>query len=192
MGVWLEVRTVAVTWRRRRPVPSSTASNTDTEPMAEAAKARSEFQRDLFRVRDGRIAAADNVGSVLAATAATIATVATAVLKDAERSTWWITAVLGLAVLAALTGLLARRETPLKVGEVRRLMKRSEEAVQLLHKPIRSRSATAMYDNCFNAWLAVTKSAEKREHQKRRIYALATILLLTEVLVATLGIANWP
>jgi hypothetical protein len=156
--------------------------------MAEAAKARSEFQRDLFRVRDGRIAAADNVGSVLAATAATIATVATAVLKDAERSAWWIVAVLGLAVLSVLTALLARRETPLKIGKVRCLMKRSEEAVQLLHQPILSNSAAVMYDNCFQAWLAVTKSAEEREHQKRRIYSLATILLLIEVLVATLGL----
>lgn len=160
--------------------------------MAEAAKARCEFQRDLFKVRDGRIAAADNVGSVLAATAATIATVATAVLKDAERSAWWIVAVLGLAVLAVLMALLARRETPLKVGEVKRLLKKSEEAVKSLQQPIRSNSATAMYDNCFEAWLAVTKSAEERENQKRRVYSFATILLLIEVLVATLGIANLP
>jgi hypothetical protein len=184
-------RTVAWTWQRGT-ASSPTASNSDKEPKQEAAKARCEFQRDLFKVRDGRITAADNVGSVLSATAATIATIATAVLKDAERSAWWIVAVLALAVLAVLMALLARRETPLRVGEVKRLMKRSEEAVRSLHQPIGSSSATAMYNNCFDAWLAVTQSAEQREKQKRRAYSAATMLLLIEVLVATLGIAEWP
>lgn len=167
------------------------ANNADQTSMTEAAKARCEFQRDIFKVRDGRIAAADNVGSVLAATAATIATIAAAVLKDAQKSNWWIVAVLGLAVLAVLMALLARRETPLKVGKVKRLMNNSQKAVEVIQCPVFLDSAAEMYDKCFEAWLAVTKSAEQREYQKRRAYSLSTILVLIEVLVAALGIA-WP
>jgi hypothetical protein len=46
-----------------------------------------------------------------------------------------------------------------------------------------------MYEQCFNAWYAMTESAEHREHQKPKIYGAAVLLLTAELVVAAIAIS---
>ena len=156
---------------------------------AEAAKARCEFQRDVFKSREGRISAADALTTVVTAAAAAVATVVTTVLREADGATPWILLVLALAAAAVFMSLLGRRETPVKLGKVRNALEASRAAVVAVHESKPS-TPIAMYEQCFDAWLAMTTSAEAREKLKRAFYAASSIFLLAEVLLAALAIAR--
>ena len=76
----------------------------------------SEFQREIYKVRDGRIAADDVQASILAGSAAAVATISSAAIREANDSALWLIARVALAGLTAFVALFARREIPSRRG----------------------------------------------------------------------------
>jgi hypothetical protein len=162
---------------------------TDNPPLWEAAKARSDFQCEIFKVRDGRIRSADTIGGVVAAAAATIATLAAGVLNQAGRSQWIIYVML-LGVVTVVIVVVARREAPLRIRKTKTTMDKAAEAVKAVQNADIFGSSIVLYQKCFEAWLAVTTSAETREKQKRHLDAVAVLMLAVETSVAAFGMVS--
>jgi hypothetical protein len=168
---------------------SAKSASVDPQSTWESAKVRSEFQREIYKVRDGRIAADDVQASILAGSAAAVATIGSAAIRDANDSALWLIAIVSLAGLTAFVALFARREIPSRRGLTEPLDLARDE-VQKVHSLKESDvSAVMVYEQCFNAWWAMTKSAERRENQKRTIYSAAVLLLMAELVVAAIAIS---
>jgi hypothetical protein len=154
----------------------------------EAAQARAEFQRDVFKVRDARIATADAVGTTVTATAAAVATVAAAVLSDFDANAWWIVLVLAVALLTVLMSLLSRAEKPWpRPSDLNQRLSDAKNAVDAMHRADPCAGPEAMHRLAFDAWWALTYSAEGREKVKRRINLLAVLGLVTQVALAAVA-----
>ena len=75
-----------------------------------------ESAREIYKVRDGRIAADDVQASILAGSAAAVATIGSAAIRDANDSALWLIAIVALTGLTAL--LLSSRGARSPAGEV--------------------------------------------------------------------------
>jgi hypothetical protein len=118
-----------------------------------------------------------------------VATIGSAAIRDANDSALWLIAIVSLAGLTAFVALFARREIPSRRGLTEPLDLARDE-VQKVHSLKESDVSPAMvYEQCFNAWWAMTKSAERRESQKRTIYSAAVLLLMAELVVAAIAIS---
>jgi hypothetical protein len=163
-------------------------SVSDPSLRVEAAKARAEFQRDVFKVRDARIAAADGLGTTVTATATAIATVATAVLVNGGASMGWIVALIGMAFFTVLASLVSRAEKPWpRTQELSDRLLAAKAAVDAFHAASPNEGPEAMHNLAFNSWWALTYSAQGRERLKRKYNVLAVMGLFAEVAVAVLG-----
>ena len=156
---------------------------------SESAKALSEFQREIYKVRDGRIAAADVQASILAGSAAAVATISSATIREANDAAWWLIAIVVLAGVTAFVALFARREIPNRRGLTEPLDLARDEVKKVHSLKNSDVRPEGMYVQCFNAWYAMTESAERREHQKRTIYGAAVLFLTAELVVAAIAIS---
>jgi hypothetical protein len=170
---------------------SADTSNAEGSDLAEARDAVTDFQRELYKVRDGRITAADNASSVLAVAAGTVATVAAGVLREATNSTP-VVVILSLAALSIVVTTFGRREQPIFAGKVKCEGRKAEDAVRAVHDKAKdaSISRSDMLELCFDAWYWCHESANARESQKRVIYSVALVFFLVEVLALVLVVAG--
>jgi hypothetical protein len=152
----------------------------------EVWKARAEFQREIYRVADARVASFDTqLGVIIAAAVALVGFGAGAATSREVTSSSLITAVAAAAV-TALLALCARQELPwLWLPVLHARMKRAaweaETAVGAIHAGGRPTAADDPYHEVFNAWYAVSKSIEARRKLKQAIYAMAVLGLFVEL-----------
>jgi high-affinity Fe2+/Pb2+ permease len=110
-------------------------------------------------------------------------------LNQAGRSQWIIYVML-LGVVTVVIVVVARREAPLRIRKTKTTMDKAAEAVKAVQNADIFGSSIVLYQKCFEAWLAVTTSAETREKQKRRLDAVAVLMLAVETSVAAFGMVS--
>lgn len=157
--------------------------------LVEAAKARAEFQREVYRTRDAKIAAADGTATALAATAAAIAAFGVGALVNANARWGWMLAVALLAVVGAATAIWSRAEIPVRTRKLAPLLDVSGKAVADVHAA-RGHTALDMQNRVFETWRAMTHSAQGREYIKRRLAWCVLIPIALEVLVFGIGMRD--
>lgn len=155
--------------------------------LVESAKAKAEFQREVFKVRDGRTLAADGTATALIAAAAGVATIANVFLRSGHAAHLWLVGVLVCAGLAFVLGFIARRETPFRTNEVRAKLEKSANVVSAIHQ-LRNVPPKVMYDKIFDTWHAMTDSAEHRGKIKRKWLGLTLLALALEVVIFAVGV----
>lgn len=160
---------------------------TDDEDLVESAKAKAEFQREVFKVRDGRTLAADGTATALIAAAAGVATIANVFLRSVHAATLWLIGVLVCAAAAFVLGFIARRETPFRTDRLGAKLEKSAEVVSKIHG-LRDVPPKIMYDEIFDTWHALTDSAEGREAMKRRWLGFTLLAVALEVVIFAVGV----
>jgi len=163
----------------------SAARSQDLEKMKIAAS----FQRELFRINDGRLANTDAQAAILIAAAVAIATFTGGLIRTGEIHVLGLVGTGASAVLVTVLALSARRERP-KFSEESKEMKRTgdkaAEEVDRMYNLARDESqddlATLRAE--FNAWYALSASIKARREVKSAWYVWAVVVLLLELGVA--------
>jgi type VI protein secretion system component VasF len=114
--------------------------------------------------------------------------VAAAVLSDFDANAWWIIVVLAVALLTVLMSLLSRAEKPWpRPPDLSKRLSDAKDAVDAMHRADPRAGPEEMHRLAFDAWWALTHSAEGRERLKRRINLWAVLGLVTEVVLAAVA-----
>ncbi|MDQ1742070.1 MAG: hypothetical protein QOE23_409 [Pseudonocardiales bacterium] len=166
---------------------SSCAEIPDDE-LIDTLRNAAAFQRDLFRIEDGRLAGTDSQAAILIAAAVAIVTFTGGLVKAGHVRTSGLIATAILAILVAIVALYARRERPKAIGgaarEMRSTGERAAQAVEAMYNLVNDLTLTnsksvarAEYDS----WYALSKSLIARRRVKTYLYFVAVVLLLVEV-----------
>ena len=151
---------------------------------AEAAKVKAEFQRELYKVADSRMASSDSQAGVIVAAAVTVAGFAAAATRDRQVNMWlfWFAGV--AAAVTALLALYSRRDHPVWPGAGDRDMQtarsKAEEAVGAFYEAEMD-SAESAYACAFETWHHMATSLESRRKRKQLIFGIAVAVLLVEL-----------
>lgn len=164
---------------RRRQEPSDTLRNAAA------------FQRDLFRIEDGRLAGTDSQAAILIGAAVAIVTFTGGLVKSGQVRITGLVATAALAILVSAVALQARRERPNAVGGAAARMwetgTSARDAVQAMYELVKDGAIpdpTSLARAEYDAWYALSKSINARRRVKSGWYLLAVVLLLLEVAAA--------
>jgi hypothetical protein len=187
---------------RLATLESEVAALTTSSPVDPSAQASekldanniaSAFQREIFRINEGRLASTDTQAGILIAAAVTVATFTGGLVKSGDVDIAGLVSTGALAVVVTILALHARRERPWALS-------RSAAAEMEQTGVLAGKKVGQMYDSArdesfgdpvaaaraeFAAWYALSASIKARRRVKTAWYVIAVVGLLVEVAAAT-------
>jgi hypothetical protein len=151
----------------------------------EALKAKAEFQREIYRVADGRVANFDTQVGVIIAAAVAVVGVGAGAATRGKVLPGLLVASFAAAMITGVLALSARQELPWQrlplLCGMKKAAREAKAAVDEFHGKQQFASAEEAYREIFKTWLALTTSIDTRRDVKRRIYAAAVLWLFVEL-----------
>jgi hypothetical protein len=169
--------------------PATIGDSASRSQELEGMKIAASFQRELFRINDGRLANTDAQAAILIAAAVAIATFTGGLVRTGEIHGLGLVGTGASAVLVTVLALYARRERPRFLGLSTAMKRTGDQAgdkVAKMYDLVQNGSLddlkTARAE--FDAWYALSASIKARREVKSTWYVSAVVVLLLELGVA--------